>query len=121
MRSLKRNQQRIFYSNLLETQKAKDEYGHFTGENIPVYDEKKPLDIYVSANTGDISTEMFGNLSDYDRVMSISDTNCPINENSLLWIGISAEKPHNFIVKRKAESLNETVYAIQQVTVNEDH
>jgi hypothetical protein len=117
MRSLKRNQQRIYYSNLLKTEAAKDEYGHFTGENVPVYDEKKPLDIYVSANTGDISMEMFGNLSDYDRVMSISGTNCPIDENSLLWIGVSPEEPHNFIVKRKSVSLNETVYAIAQVTV----
>jgi hypothetical protein len=63
---------------------------------------------------------MFGNLSDYDRVMSISGTDCPIDENSLLWIGTAVSEPHNFIVRRKAKSLNETAYAIQQVTVNEN-
>lgn len=119
MRSLKRNQKSIYYANLLEIQHAKDEYGHLTGEDIPVYDEKKALDIYVSANTGDISSQMFGNLSDYDRIMSISDVNCPIDEDSLLWIDVPESEPHNFIVKKKAVSLNETVFAIKQVTVRE--
>lgn len=119
MRSLKRNQTTVYYANLLEEKQAKDENGYLTGENIPIYDEKKPLDIYVSANTGDISSQMFGNLSDYDRVMSVSDVNCPINEDSLLWIGVSKDAPHNFVVKKKAVSLNETVFAIKQVTVSE--
>lgn len=119
MRSLKKNQKRIYYSNLIYTEKGRDEHGRRTGENIPVYGDKIPFDIYVSANKGDISSsEMFGSLTDYDRIMSISCTNCPIDENSRLWIDCSKSAPYNFIVKKKSVSLNETVYAIKQVTVN---
>lgn len=117
MRSLKRNQKTIWYSKLETTTEEYDEYGNLTGENVPVYSEKKPLDIYVSANTGDISSQMFGSLTDYDRIMSISDTDCPIDEDTILWIDTDLDNPFNFIVKRKSVSLNETVYAIKQVTV----
>lgn len=117
MRSLKRNQNRIYYSNLICMEKGRDEHGRMTGENIPVYGEKKPFDIYISANKGDISSQMFGSLTDYDRIMSISCTNCPIDENSRLWIDCSENAPYNFVVKKKSVSLNETVYAIKQVTV----
>ena len=116
MRSLKRNQKRIWYANLIKSEMAIDEYDNYTGENIPDYSERKPLDIYVSANTGDISSQMFGNLTDYDRIMSISDINCPIDENTILWIDTDKES-HNFVVKKKSKSINEVVYAIKQVTV----
>lgn len=98
-----------------------DEYGNLIGTNtLPVYDENfTGIDICVSANKSQMSAEMFGNFTDYDRTMSISDVNCPINENSKLWIGISTEKPYNFIVTKMAVSLNETIYAIKQVVVND--
>lgn len=118
MRSLKRNQKKIWYANLIDTNETVDEYGNYTGENAPVYGEKKALDIYVSANTGEISSQIFGNLTDYDRVMSISDISCQINEDSILWIDCDITKSHNFIVKKMSKSLNETLYAIKQVTVN---
>lgn len=119
MRSLRRNQKTIYYKNLLDMKMVYDEYGNPTGENVPQYSDKKSINIYVSANTGDISSQKFGSLTDYDRVLSISDTSCEIDENSLLWIDKDTEMSHNFVVKKKSVSINETVYAIKQVTVND--
>lgn len=117
MRSCKRNQTRIYYANLIREDPEKDENGRFTGNNISVYSIPQPFYISVSANKGDISPNKFGNLTDYDKTLSVTDTDCPIDENSRLWIYASITQPHDFEVKKKSVSLNETVYAVKQVTV----
>ena len=58
--------------------------------------------------------------------MSTCDTDCPINENSVLWIGISpfssdpnvADIPHNYTVQRVAVGLNSILYAVKKVDVS---
>ncbi|MGN0620553.1 MAG: hypothetical protein ACI4I9_01695 [Porcipelethomonas sp.] len=120
MRDLKRNQTKIFYRMPKGLAEEKDDYGNVLGSFSPVYGELKSLRISVSANKGTVSEEIFGSLLDYDRTMSVSDADCEIDENTVLWIGITPDKPYNFIVRRKAASINSTVYAIKQVTVGEN-
>lgn len=121
MRSLKRNQTNVWYKNVIGQVEETDEYGNVLGSFNSEYSELKKIMISVSANKGDVSNQTFGTMTDYDRTMSISNTNCEIDENSILWIEQDTEKSHNFIVKKKASSLNETVYAIKQVVVSEKH
>lgn len=118
MRDLRRNQQKIYYKQFVRSEQLKDEYGNYSGAEKNIYSDLRSINISLSANKGITSEQMFGNLADYDRTMSVTSLDCEINENSILWIDTDPiTKPHNFIVKKVAKSLNETVYAIKQVTV----
>lgn len=118
MRDLRRNQVRITYRLYLGNEEIIDEYGNSTGQYAPLFGEKQPLFLSVSANKGDYSEQMFGDVLDYDRTMLISDPDCPINENSRVTID-----GQTYVVKAVARSLNVSQYAIKriEVTENEDN
>lgn len=114
MRDLRRNQTEVQYALYLGNKELIDGMGCATGEFAPDYGEKTSLDISVSSNKGDYSQQQFGNLLDYDRTMITHDTGCPINENSMIYIG--AEQ---YIVRAVAKSLNAVQYAIKRVDIDE--
>ena len=103
MRDLKRNQISVEYALYLGNAELTDGNGCATGEFAPKYGDKTALMISVSSNKGD-----------YDRTMITHDTRCPINENSLVYIGTE-----QYIVKAVAKSLNAVQYAIKQVQIDE--
>lgn len=120
MRDLARNKQYISYKPFTGTEELIDEYGNVTGSFKPTYGNLKSFRLSISANKGDTATQQFGNVIDYDRTMSTSDMSCEIDENTILWLdGADTSKPHNFIVKKVAKSLNAIQYAIKQVMVSE--
>ena len=80
-----------------------------------MFGEEQPLFLSVSANKGDYSEQMFGDVLDYDRTMLISDPDCPIDENSRVKIG-----GDTYVVKAAARSLNAAQYAIKRIEVTED-
>jgi hypothetical protein len=49
--------------------------------------------------------------------MCVSDNACPIEEQTIVWFGIDATEPYNYIVTRKADSKNGILYALQEVKV----
>lgn len=114
MRDLLRNQIAVEYALYLGKTEITDENGFSTGEFAPTYGERKPLKISVSPNKGDYSQQQFGNLLDYDRTMVTHDTGCPIDENTLVYIG--AEQ---YIVKAVARGLNAVQYAVKRVQIDE--
>lgn len=118
MRDLRRNQVRITYRLYLGNEEIIDEYGNSTGQYTPLFGEEQLLFLSVSANKGDYSEQMFGDVLDYDRTMLISDPDCPIDENSRVTID-----GQTYVVKAVARSLNAAQYAIKriEVTENEDN
>lgn len=114
MRDLKRNRIKVEYSLYLGNAEIMDGAGYATGEYAPKYGNKTVLYISVSSNKGDYSQQQFGNLLDYDRTMITHDTECPINENSMIYIGTE-----QYIVKAVAKSLNAVQYAIKRVQIDE--
>lgn len=118
MRDLKRNQVPITYRLYLGNEEIIDEWGNSTGQYTPLFGEEQSLFLSVSANKGDYSEQMFGNVLDYDRTMLISDPNCPIDENTRVTID-----GQTYVVKAVARSLNVSQYAIKriEVTENEDN
>lgn len=114
MRDLKRNQTKITYRQYLGKEQKLDKNGCRTGTYAPKYGEETELLISVSANKGDYSQQQFGSLLDYDRTLIISDPNCPIDENSRVYIG-----GDTYAVKAVARSLNASQYAIKRVDINE--
>lgn len=117
MRSLNRNKRLIYYANRTGEKVNYDEYGNETGEVTPTYGASTPLLCNISAASGGDEVQVFGSFTAYSRTIYVSDTDCPINEDSIVWFGVNPPKPHNYIVVRKADSKNGILYALREVTV----
>jgi hypothetical protein len=122
MKTLKRNQTTIYYANYIEADDltVTDEYGNplKSGEKGASYSEPTAIDLVVSPASGRTMEEMFGDLSNYDRVL-MTEKGCEINEHSRLWIDVPITEPHDYIVKRAARSLNFVAYAVSKVEVSD--
>lgn len=117
MRSLNKNKRPIYYALHIKDEPILDEYGNETGESNPLYGDIKELRCNVSATTGEEAVQAFGSLTNYTRTICVSDNNCPIAEQTIIWFGIATSEPHNYIVLRKADSKNGILYALQEVMV----
>lgn len=117
MRTLNKNKRLIHYALRAGEVANIDEYGNETGETTPVFDEPVELRCNVSAAVGADAVEAFGSLTSYSRTICVSDPNCPINEDTIVWFGVEPTEPHNYIVVRKADSKNGIMYALREVTV----
>lgn len=117
MRIMKRNKRHLYYALYKGKKDVVDEDGNYTGEYDIEYSD--PVEIYasISASTGQSSIEQFGNLADYDKVIVTDDMKCPIDENSILWIERPTSEGHNYIVKKRADSLNYISFAVKKVEV----
>lgn len=117
MRNLNRNRRSIYYALRTGETENVDEYGNKTGETTPTYGDAVKMGCNVSAATGEEAVQAFGSFTGYSRTVCVSDTNCPMDENSVVWFGEEPPKPYNYIVVRKADSKNGVLYALQEVTV----
>ena len=117
MRTLNRNKRQIYYALRTGEEESLDEYGNETGDPKPVYGEAVELKCNVSAATGDDAVQVFGSFTNYSRTLCVSDSNCPIDENTIVWFGREPSEPHNYIVTCKADSKNGILYALREVTV----
>ena len=117
MRTLNRNKRQIYYALRTGEVANIDEYGNETGESTPAYTSPIELKCNVSAATGYDAVQAFGNFTNYSRTMCVSDRDCPIDENTIVWFGVSPTEDHNYIVVRKADSKNGILYALLEVTV----
>lgn len=115
MRDLARNRKRIFYA--LYAGLGTDKYGNPNADKT--YSEPVELYVCISADKGEATAEPFGADIKYDRTMTISDPECPIDEYCRLWVdGKNPETDeHNYEVAAVSRSLNITKYAIRKVDV----
>lgn len=86
MKTLKRNQRPFYYCLYKSEAPIVDEDGFETGETIVCYHDPVKMYANISQATGQSNTEVFGNLENYDKVIVYDDLNCPIDENSVLFI-----------------------------------
>lgn len=117
MRSLNRNKRQLYYALHIKDVAILDEYGNESGESEPVYGDVRELRGNISAASGEDMAQAFGNFTNYSRVLCVADNLCPIAERAIVWFGVGADKPHNYVVTRKADSKNGILYALQEVTV----
>jgi hypothetical protein len=120
MRNLRRNRQKIYFSNYLGEEEVVDSFGDKTGEKIPSYSEPKQIYCNVSASRGNAESDLFGITLDYSKTLCFEGTRVPITEESILWIGRSPkdETKHNYVVRAIAQSLNNTLIAVKEVRVS---
>lgn len=101
-----------------------DEYGNETGEYQVTYEE--PVEMYanISPASGYAQTEQFGNLDSYDKVIVTRDMDCPIDENSVLFIdkepetSLDGDYMYDYTVRRVAKSLHHIDIAVKKVDVS---
>lgn len=123
MKLIKRNLTPVHYCLYKERVALKDADGYETGEYGVGYAEPVKLMCSVSPATGYAQTEMFGNLESYDKVLITDDMDCPIDENTVLFIdkepAFKDGKPtYDYTVRRVARSLNAISYAVSKVKVS---
>lgn len=118
MRSLNRNKRKIYYALYKNDELILDEYGNESGESTPTYGDITELRCNVSAASGEDAVQAFGSFTNYSRAVCVSDNNCPIAENTVVWFGIDTTEPYNYIVTRKADSKNGILYALTEVKVS---
>ena len=124
MRNLERNKRRFYYALYKGCVCLKDEYGNLTGEVKTEYSDPVSAEGNISAAAGAAQTEQFGTLLSYDKVIIIDDMECPIDENSILFIDSapaydSDNNPgYDYVVIRVSKSFNCISYAISRVSVS---
>lgn len=137
MRSLKKNQQNLWYSTYADqiTEYYRDSggniiYDEIDGELIPRIKYERagyanPVLFYanISAGKGTSQEEVFGVSLDYTKTISTTDMDLPISETSLIWFetepaynadGTVNEASADYSVAAIARSLNNVVYAIKK-------
>lgn len=120
MRNRQRGLRPIYYSLYLDEGKPNyDEDGYEIGEPSPSYSD--PVEIYVNYGPQKkrAEAELFGILEEYDLTFSVCDTECPIDEQSRIWVDRDPEtEPYNYIVKRKGTTKNVTIYGLKAVNMS---
>ena len=147
MRILERNKQDLWYANPTGTVSYKtDANGLKTGDKTIAYGTpvKVRMSMAISSGANNLGSQGMANIEPYGLVTGYThravteDINCPMGELSRIWYGIlpthteqvtqtvdgqevtvetEVANPHNFVVVRKAKSLNHLIYYLKEVDV----
>lgn len=120
MRLQQRNLTTIYYCLYKSKTKIYDDDGYETSEEKIEYYAPVPLKCSVSPARGEAQLNTFGNLDSYDKVIITDDINCPIDENTVLYVDRLPSNiyAYDYTVKRVARSLNNIAIAISKVDVS---
>lgn len=119
MKCLKRNKRKFWYSLYLSEVELVDADGNYTGETGVGYADPVECMANISPATGQSNLEMFGNLTDYDRVIVSDDTTLPIDENTVIYIDKDpTQGVYDYTVRRVAKSINSIAIAVRKVDVS---
>ena len=124
MIGLDRNKRKFWYCLYTGKTPLTDTYGNQTGEYRVTYSEPTAMYANVSPATGNAQTEQFGNLDNYDKVIVTTEMECPIDENSVLFIdkepehNLSTDLMYDYVVRRVSKSLNSISIAVAKRTVS---
>lgn len=112
MRTLERNKRSVTYENVIDTQPIMDAYGNETLQVRKVYAEPVTARWNVSAAVGEEANEIFGNLTDYSRTVTLCGV-CPVNEGDRVTFG-----DEKYTVVKIADSKNGFLLALREVANN---
>lgn len=121
MRIMERNKTAFYYCLYAGETQNLDENGYETGEKTVKYSPAVKIRANISPATGSAQVEQFGNLASYDKVIVTDDVNCPIDENTVLFIDSAPTykdglPQYDYTVWRVARSLNSVSIAVRKVT-----
>ena len=146
MRILSRNKQTLWYANPTGSTWVTDDNGLKTGEKTIAYGTPVSVKMSISASSGAnnlgsqgmADLKPYGIETGYTHRATTEDLNCPMKEESIIWLGISPTRtvveqrtvngqtvevnvevpvPHNYKVIRKETSLNHLTYYLKEVSI----
>lgn len=112
MRTLRRNGREVTYESLTGTEPIKDVNGYDTLEVRKVYAPPVTTRWNISASVGEEANEIFGDLTDYSRTVSLCG-NCPVSEGDRVTFG-----GKRYTVVKIADSKNAWMLALREVVGN---
>ena len=121
MWSLERNKTSFYYALYLGKEENVDADGNLTGTYTVMYSNPVECKGNISASSGYVQVEQFGNDLQYDKVIVLDNVSVPIDENSVLWVDKEVEHDKygnpvfDYVVKKVARSLNSVSFAISKV------
>ena len=90
MRMNNRNKQTLWYAPYLQTCVSTDSEG-FENGTYAIYGEAVKLEANISPARGAVVAQQFGDDDQYDNVIAIEDQDTPIDEHTVLWIGVEPQ------------------------------
>lgn len=125
MKTLNRNKQTFYFAVYNAQTEIMDGELH-TFEYAPSYGEWTEFRANISPARGESMADVFGADVNYDRIIVTDDLTCPIDEHTVLAIDIQPNERestsvlpvYDYIVTKKATSLNFIQYAVSKVQVN---
>ena len=124
MRDLKRNQQTFYYALYTGVTEVTEPNSTVkTGERIKTYANPVAMKANVSPARGYADLKIFGKGLDYSKTICTCEMDCPITEESVLWIEKSpfgennTITSYNYIVTQIARGLDNILYAVRKVDI----
>ena len=118
MKALARNKRTFYYALYNNLVDVHDEDGFYTGEQEIGYSDPVKAKMNISASSGAAELEWFGITENYDKIIVTDDMECPIAEDTVLWIDAKPPAAHNYVVVRVARSINSIAYGVKGVSVS---
>lgn len=132
MRCLERNKKPLWYANRTGEEFVIDANGYKTGEKQQIYSEPQRMRCSLSISSGAnnigsqgmVTLNSYGLTTAYTHNAITEDLECPLKEDGILWYGRqpttivdgkTVPVAHNYVVVRKAESLNHLIYYLREV------
>ena len=125
MRTMTRNRQ-VFYSASLEAVgMSTDTDGNYVEETFTYSNPVERYGVFTPAN-GQASSQLYGMNERYDRVITLNQGETYLDVGSILWVDVvpdidkqgKTDTPYDYIVVKKAVSLNTVSVAIRKVDVS---
>lgn len=125
MRTMTRNRQ-VFYSASLEAvAMSTDTDGNYVEETFTYSNPVERYGVFTPAN-GQASSQLYGMNERYDRVITLNQGETYLDVGSILWVDVvpdidkqgKTDTPYDYIVVKKAVSLNTVSVAIRKVDVS---
>lgn len=86
MRAIKKNLRKMWYALYSDKIPILDKDGNPTFEYEPGYENPVEFKANLSAGSSDAEEQPFGTNVQYDRIILLYDMDCPIDENSRIWV-----------------------------------
>lgn len=116
-----RNKQTIAYALYQSKQPKLNDKGQRIGQEI-IYSDPVAIRVSISVAKGTSSAELFGTDLDYTKTIITEDMECPIDEQSVLWIDELPQEdgsvPYNYVVVRVGKGIDYISYAVKKVNVS---
>ena len=124
MRLLRRNLTPVYYCLFDHREQILDEDGNWTGEWDYIYKDPVREDMVQAPNRGYIHADFYGRMDSYDKTLVCANMDCPIDEETMLYINKEPEydangRPINFnySVRNVAPGINTIRYFVMGVQV----